>query len=63
MPCDPGEHCVVAAQNLERKEVEYSTMLLRTKVQGVGQVIADADRHPDLGCVPVQGLGMIVLCP
>jgi hypothetical protein len=61
--CDPGEHCVVAVQDLEREEVEDSTMLLQTKVQRVDQVIADADRHPDVGRAPAQSLGMIVLCP
>jgi hypothetical protein len=61
--CDPGKHCVVAVQDLEREEVEDSAMLLRTKVQGGGQMIADADRHPDVGRAPAQSLGMIVLCP
>jgi hypothetical protein len=60
---DPDEHYVVAVQDLEREEVEDSAMLLRTKVQGVGQMIADADRHPDVGRAPAQSLGVIVLCP
>jgi hypothetical protein len=60
---NPDEHYIVAVQDLDREKVGDSTMLLRTKVQGVGRGIGDAERHPDVGRAPAQSLGMIVLCP
>ena len=38
-------------------------MLLRTQVHGVGEVVADVNRHPDIGLARTQSLGMVVLCP
>jgi hypothetical protein len=32
-------------------------------VHGVGQVVADVNRHPDVGLARAQSLGMVVLCP
>jgi len=38
-------------------------MLFRIQVHGVGQVVADVNRHPDVGLARAQSLGMVVLCP
>ena len=38
-------------------------MLLCTQVHGIGQVISDKDRHPDIGLGSTQSLGGFVLCP
>ena len=38
-------------------------MLLCTQVHGVGEIVTDKDRHPDVGLARTQSLGMVVLCP
>jgi hypothetical protein len=38
-------------------------MLFRTQVHGVGEIVANEDRHPDVGLACAQSLGMVVLCP
>ena len=38
-------------------------MLLRAQVHGVGKIVADEDRHPDVGLARAQSLGKVVLCP
>ena len=37
-------------------------MLLRAQVHGVGQEVADAHRHPDIGLACAQSLRIVVLC-
>jgi hypothetical protein len=32
-------------------------------VHGVGEIVADEDRHPYVGLACAQSLGMVVLCP
>jgi hypothetical protein len=32
-------------------------------VHGVGEIVANEDRHPDVGLARAQSLGMVVLCP
>jgi hypothetical protein len=38
-------------------------MLFRTQVHGIGEIVANEDRHPDVGLARAQSLGMVVLCP
>ena len=38
-------------------------MLFCTQVHGVGEIVADEDRHPYVGLARAQSLGMVVLCP
>jgi hypothetical protein len=38
-------------------------VLFRTQVHGVGEVVADEHRHPDIGLARAQSLGVVVLCP
>ncbi len=38
-------------------------MLFCTQVHGVGEIVANEDRHPNVGLARVQGLGKVVLCP
>ncbi len=38
-------------------------MLFRTQVHGVGEIVANEDRHPDVGLAQTQSLGKVVLCP
>jgi hypothetical protein len=38
-------------------------MLFCTQVHGVGEIVADEDRHPDVGLARTQSLGKVVLCP
>jgi hypothetical protein len=45
------------------KQQKISPMLFRIQVHGIGQVISDEDRHPDVGLDHAQSLGMVVLCP
>jgi hypothetical protein len=38
-------------------------VLFCTQMHGVGEIIANEDRHPDIGLARAQSLGMVVLCP
>jgi hypothetical protein len=38
-------------------------MLFRTQVHGIGKIVADIDRHPDVGLARAQVLAVVVLCP
>jgi hypothetical protein len=45
------------------EQQEIGPMLLCAQVHGVGEIVADEDRHPYVGLARAQSLGMIVLCP
>ena len=51
-----------AAPQMEQQQ-EIGTMLFCAQVHGVGEIVADEDRHPDVGLARAQSLGMVVLCP
>jgi hypothetical protein len=38
-------------------------MLFRAQMHGIGEVIADIQRHPDIGLTRGQGTARFVLCP
>ena len=66
----PGDLCqravivvqTSAAPQMEQQQ-EIGAMLLCAQVHGVGEIVADEDRHPDVGLARAQSLGMVVLCP
>ena len=45
------------------EQQEIGAMLFRAQVHGIGEIIANEDRHPYVGLACAQGLGMVVLCP
>jgi hypothetical protein len=45
------------------KQQKISTMLFCAQVHGVGEIVANEDRHPDVGLARAQSLGKVVLCP
>jgi hypothetical protein len=45
------------------EQQEISTMLFCTQVHGVGEIVANKNRHPYVGLACAQSLGMVVLCP
>jgi hypothetical protein len=46
-----------------KQQQQVSAMLFRAQVHGIGKVVADIDRHPDIGLAHAQGLAVVVLCP
>ena len=50
------------APQMEQQQ-EIGPMLFCTQVHGVGQIVANEDRHPYVGLAHAQSLGMVVLCP
>jgi hypothetical protein len=45
------------------EQQKIGPMLFRAQVHGIGQIIANEDRHPYVGLPCAQSLGMVVLCP
>jgi hypothetical protein len=45
------------------EQQEIRAMLLSAQVHGVGEIVANEDRHPYVGLAYAQSLGMVVLCP
>lgn len=65
--CDVGEHGVVIGQSAPAPQVkqqqQIGSVLFCAQVHCIGEVIADVDRHPDVGLTCDQSLGRVVLCP
>jgi hypothetical protein len=70
IPAQPGYLCqrsIIVGQGAAapqmKEQQEIGAMLFCTQMHGVGEIVANEDRHPDVGLPRAQSLGKVVLCP